>query len=386
MKKLLAKNFFSREPLNYETLTRRCTEFHARAEPSLQAIMDYINANRKLQTRTRQTDQRAHFSSIIKDPESLGIKLGVSKAALEQELWVFMKRYWLHCISDEAVVKMYLLESHSANINQEFQLVVQNYRHRLALKLKEQDDLSSSVVSSYTRVLLKRDDFANCFKLLDVTYSHPKLLALKKAHVWLLAAKMSLGSIGFASLGWGCIALLSSNLSIPGILVGFCLSAITSCLTIIGLKTRCLHDLDRVSWRPYVLLGYRYLYREASAIINQIVNYYEEHNDLNTKIYHLRQEYQTSPNKMNGELEILQPIDDLQNTGYSHAENEALLNSALIRSELAKRKLMWNSLKEEKKFLEFWMNHGENFEWVEPDQDPGEIIQRMHDTNNGNHV
>lgn len=153
------------------------------------------------------------------------------------------------------------------------------------------------------------------------------------------------------------------------------------------MKVNLVAHLGRVSWRPYNNFIYINSHQNEILAINKIITHFEEHNEINIKNFHHSKVRQISnlnifhqndyiielPNT-NGLL----PIDD---KNVSNEDSEILKLQGFIRQEIRKRKMVLNDIQEELMFLEFWYTHGENFEWVEPDQDPAEII-RLKITNN----
>ncbi|GEQ69067.1 hypothetical protein JCM33374_g2738 [Metschnikowia sp. JCM 33374] len=144
-----------------------------------------------------------------------------------------------------------------------------------------------------------------------------------------------------------------------------------------GLKWLKTSDLPRVLWRPHTSVLYRLLHGEEALLVNKVVTYFEEYNEVNVKNFHLSQ-VRPSP-RLNvfdtNDYELFMPEIPGSLQGSVSKENDAATEALTryFRSELHRRKMVWRPLKEEQMFLDFWVNHGDNYEWVEPDQDPAEM-------------
>ncbi|WEJ96709.1 hypothetical protein PSN45_004252 [Yamadazyma tenuis] len=122
------------------------------------------------------------------------------------------------------------------------------------------------------------------------------------------------------------------------------------------------------------------LHNEELFLVNRIITYFEENNEINLKNYHTSQVREFSnPNisRFNDyfvELPTSTAVTAVGQHGQYIDENIVALQQ-MFRRELIGRKIAINDLPEELHFVEFWMTQGENFEWVEPDQDPAEIVR-----------
>lgn len=377
MRKILRNNFFSRDPLNYESLTKRCGQISTQDRLSSSLLRDYIRANRKIQKLANLHGRRLKYESSNKHSNLLGIELNVSSSRLEQELWQFLKRNWVETVSDKSVVNAYVLGSRATDVDLEFQLVVSHYLRSLDTNLSRTGSLSSNSVQTFARVLLRRNDYQNCFKLINETYGSPKLIDAKRSRLFRMIATYLGGSLGVSVLGGLALSLFNPPSAILLLCTQFTVLLLSGGFVAYTLGLVRLHELNRVSWRPYVSYLHRYLHQEQSSLIDQIITYFEEHNEVNLKNYHLRQKSEDALHDSSDEFEIIAPNDHQLTKADSFESNIISTNLNLLRSEIAKRKLLWNSLKEEQIFLEFWMSHGEIFEWVEPDQDPAEIYQSI---------
>src|SRR5699024_7089534 len=108
--------------------------------------------------------------------------------------------------------------------------------------------------------------------------------------------------------------------------------------------------------------------------INKILVHYEEHHEVNISNYHtsqVRTHQAQEVHEAHVEDNLPQVLDD----------NPPVLR--LFRSEVYRRRMVINDVPQELMFVEFWLNHGEGFEWVEPDQDPSELIKFKISTEKG---
>ncbi|SGZ58592.1 CIC11C00000004796 [Sungouiella intermedia] len=362
-RRLYHANHFSASPLNYESLSRRCAQFRSSKAPTSAAIRDYILANRMLQKINRQQNPRFSLpgSALI----DLDLHLHVPSAQLEQELWLFLQEYWHMSMTDEAIVKDYVLSCTSGDITHGFHLVTENYNYNLA-----EGRIARGPVLALIHVLLHRSDYHGCFKLLNLTFGSKNLKALERRAYYQTIAVGALVSVvagalqcAFMTPYWA-VSFLTLDM---GAIFG----------TMYGLNRIHYSDLlGRVSWRPYTSIFYRYIHRQEILVINKIVTYFEDYNEVNVKNYHISEVRNTTNlgTFHQNEYEFQLP-DSMALTWDSIGTDQKVQSTArYFRSELSKRRLLWKSLDEERMFIDFWLSHGENFEWVEPDQDPAEMV------------
>lgn len=367
---------FSRAPLTYETLQERCTHFHTQKSHLHSQLKDYIIANRKLQAINRRLDPLLKYGTL---GVNLDLRLKVSSAQLERELWQFMQKYWTQCVSSETVVKTYVSTSTGGNVSHLFQLVRENFNYNLINNKRP----SLGPVTTLIQVLLRDNDFHGCFKLVDDTVNSRKFLAFRKRQFL-----NGLWKYGFVSVcvstfftvsyvlipGYGMFTLpiiANSILTLWPIFPWSLASGIGLFLSFKWLKTA---SLPRILWRPYTSIFHRWLHSEEALLVNKLVTYFEEYAEINVKNFHIsevRHRTQLSVFDTNDyELYLPESLDHVP-LNVKDTLSEAL--TRYFRSELHQRKMVWNPLKEEKMFVDFWVNHGDSYEWVEPDQDPAEM-------------
>jgi hypothetical protein len=133
---------------------------------------------------------------------------------------------------------------------------------------------------------------------------------------------------------------------------------------------------------------YNYIHHEELVAFNKIITHFEEHNEVNIRNFHHSKVRKLSNLKMFDQndyiLELPNSSTELATIDSFHEETDILQLQQFFKFQLNSRKMVLNDLLEELMFLEFWLTHGENFDWVEPDQDPAEILKlEITSLNNG---
>lgn len=351
-------NYFSRHPLNYESLTKRAKKFRTQ-EPSPLAVRDYIVANRRLQEINRI--QNLRFSN--KGKFDLDINLNVSSSQLENELWDFIAEHWLLCIGDELIVKKYLAPH--VDMSRAFQMVTENFTHNLS-----QGKQTKALILYLVNLLLQRGDYDGCFKIIDLTYGSAELLRYKKFGILRKLLSGAIISLAMGIFQFVCMPLLPT---FPLLLLDF------------GVVFGTMHGLDkikhggspgRVIWRPYTKFSHRILHADEIMLINRMVTYFEEHNEVNVKNYHhsLIRNISTLETLQQHDFELQLPNSTELTMDTMGGDEKVEGMAKYFRTKLHKRQIIWKPMKEEQMFIDFWVSHGENYEWVEPDQDPSEMV------------
>lgn len=344
--------YFSARPLNHETLRRRCVQFEASSDQLPLLISDYIVANRRLQNTNKNL--KPHGRNVV----DLG--LSVSNTDLEHDLWAFVKRHWGTCIDNSNLVKKYVLTDKTVDVGRAFSLVTSHFNAGL-----QKGRLHDHSVLALVGVLLQRNDYHSCFKLVDLTFNSTSMLRYR-SH--LLKRKFA------ACSGIFCGVALLQAILMP--LVPFLIWAVDLFVifgTSYGFTRILLEQAGRVSWRPHNSILHRYLHQHEYVAVNKIITHFEEHREVNVKNFHTLQVRQMTSLGIfdQNDYELHLPQSNLP--AFTDTDENLDHLTSYCRSELGKRKMVWDGLKEERVFLDFWMSHGENFEWVEPDQDPAEI-------------
>lgn len=354
----MARGFFSAPPLNYETLARRLALFHKRrATPSL--LADYIRANRQLQ---RTNNQTRHLSPGQND---LGLKVNVASSTLEKELWAVMRRYWPMCVASDLVVQTYVLSADNVDIGPAFSLVAANHK-------QHSQDLLPGVMA-LVALLLRRNDYHGCFKLLDITLNSAELKEKRRGQ-WL--STLGLGIIGATGAG----AFVSTCLPLTPWLLSFGVASVCVLGPFFGFRTiEAAAQGARVAWRPRTGFFHRWSQRHEWQLVNRIITSFEEHHEVNGRNFHTS-EVRRAPSLAMFDLndyELHLPQSRaLTFPGENFVADERADELArYFRGELQRRRMVWNVLEEERMFIECWLAQGENYFWGEPDQDPAEMVQ-----------
>lgn len=348
--------YFSRAPLNYESLLRRRARFDKWTHQPSDAVADYIVASRQLQALNRANHRYPTKDCI------LGIRLQVSSSELESDLWSFLRGRWLQCVASDDIVRAYVLSAPNVDVSRAFELVQANFRHQVAQHTVD------GPVHALLHVLLRRRDYHGCFKLMDSTVaSLPARQAVQARYAGVAAATTG------AALCMAIVGAQALPVWLAASYVGVGVAAAWG--TLYGFAKLHLADMPRVSWRPHTGLWHRLLHQKELLLVNKIVTHFEEHSEVNVRNYHYSQVRSVAGlgtfDQNDYELQLPASAELASVPTARDAATETI--SRYVTSELHKRKMRWNVLKEEEAFLQFWVSHGENFEWVEPDQDPAEM-------------
>lgn len=356
-------NFFSGSPLNYENLKKRLSKFRRWENHTPEAIRDYISANRKLQVINRQNNSTFKLNKA--EGLNLDLKLNVTSKQLESELWQFLQENWQQSVADESIVKEYVLSSQSVDISLAFELVTKNYTHNLS-----KGKIVHSPVLALVHVLLHRNDYHGCFKVIDVTFNSERLQALTKQR---FQESFLMGTLASFLVGFLQYLITPQLPLLPILLLDF--GAIFGTMYGFQRINNC-ELLGRVSWRPHTSLFHRFVHQNEILVINKIVTYFEEYNEVNVKNYHISRVRNVSSLGTFHQNDYEWQLPETASLNWDKMGSDERVESLarLFRSELTKRRMLWNPLKEEHLFIDFWVSHGENFEWVEPDQDPAEMV------------
>ncbi|CUM46279.1 uncharacterized protein AC631_00091 [Debaryomyces fabryi] len=371
--------YFSRSPLNYETLSKRLNQFYKsfppnNSEATVQEglFVNFIKANRSLQRKNSEIQSKIGFNADQRNQCTSFLDiLSVSNSDMEAKILDVFKRYVTQTHMSDEVVKAYLLlEPRPSNIHHLILTVRENFQRNL-----KKERVNKSVVQTALNVLLAKKDYYNCFKLIDLTYCSKEYLKFCKKRNYRLLGTILLTSLAATMLGGSLL------LSIPLYYLMFLNLGVPLGIIWYIMKINLVKHLGRVSWRPYNNFIHIKNYQNEILAVNKVITHFEEHNEVNIKNFHHSKVRQISNlNIFHGNDYIIElpntngllPIDD-ENTFYE--DPEILKLQGFIRQEIRKRKMVLNDIQEELMFLEFWYTHGENFEWVEPDQDPAEIIR-----------
>lgn len=337
---------FSRSPLNYELLQRRTKKFDVNSCPRARVpslLIDYIKSNRKLQSKTYN-----HVSSML----DLGIQ--VPKSRMESDLVKFLRSHKQFITPD--VLRAYMLESPGP---QDAGQIIESIQQS---KL----DTDLNMVRLGINTLLKLNDYSNCFRLLDETISGPRYLAAKSLKIRRYCR-------------WGLGVFIGINVmctvftSVPFIAVVIPNTVFGAFLTHNWIKIKFPTIVGRISWRYSTSVLERIRRSQELCLTNRIITHFEENNEINLMNYHTSQVRSFTPNILRYNDLFIEPPTSEELIATDSQDRHVFELQTIFKQQLNKRKMIRNDLPQELQFVEFFMSYGNEFEWVEPDQDPAEM-------------
>lgn len=374
---------FSKSPVTYETFCKRIDGFNkilkskglSRGSLGTTILEDAVRAGKILQ-RNNSSSSIFLNENEAKLTKFLDLKLDHSNSDIDRKLFEFLRIYKNSSFASEPVTRAYLLwDPRPKSAQHIIEMVGFNFLFNINLGIINRD-----LVEAALNVLLDNKDYRSCFQVVDVTYNSPQYLTYKSSKL--------LQFLGGAFASFGIFAC-----SLHFLLPAFPLSILTS-LTFVAylicvwfnFRLKTLKQVGRLSWRPQTDYIYKFQHNEEMLLLNKIINHFEEYNEVHIKNFHHSEI--RAPNDLSiinqGDYILELPIPE-ENT-YVHKNTsshdfEVTILQSFFRSQLRKRRLVLSDLQEELMFLEFWMSRGENFVWMEPDQDPAEIIKLKLETN-----
>lgn len=343
-------SYFSRNPVNLETYCKRLEKFEQKyPKPTSSIFIDLIKTNRLL--------QKANTQPVVKHDDFLGIISNKSNTELEADLWqVLSAKYKV--LTNPGVFSKYLFTDPPPT----------NHTHRL-FKLAQND---FALIKPFLNFLLKQHDYHSCVKLLDSTYNSQDFLRRLQHQLIIKGLQIAGLTLLFLAVEWFFMPLL------PLYFYATVNTAMVACVSIGLLKVLVPQSIGRISWRPYNSLFYNYLHRHELLMFSKILTHFEEHNEVTIRNFHhskVRQVASLKVFNLNDYVIELLNSKNVAPADSSQEDEEMSDIQRFFRAQLSKRKLLLGDLQEELMFLEFWLTHGENFVWVEPDQDPAEVIK-----------
>lgn len=390
-----SRDFFSKSPLNYETYENRLKRFTKiyqeqnqeqksykgslkgslkrsrkvsdQESVPVELFLDCIKANRQLQS---QKSFPTHTREVL-DDTFLG---RVDNSGLENKLWnLLFTKY--HQGSINQVVKSYISTPPSP-VKKIFKVTSVNFQSNLKQlngKLINFKHIDKSVICTALNKLLDNKDYYGGFKLVENTLESREYLRHRKQ--LLTSAGVGLGMFNL-------VVTAVETLFLPSIppLLYLLMNVLLSLGLVYGLlQFQIIQHLGRLSWRPHNSKLYNYIHHEELVAFNKIITHFEEHNEVNIRNFHHSKVRKLSNLKMFDQndyiLELPNSSTELATIDSFHEETDILQLQQFFKFQLNSRKMVLNDLLEELMFLEFWLTHGENFDWVEPDQDPAEILK-----------
>lgn len=366
--------FFTRKPLNFETFQERMNQFHdenprqSSENIAQETAIDLIRGGRKLQLLQMHTSEPHKMLNASDLGNFLELNLARSSGDIEAQVTGFLLKYST-VLKHGAVIHAYLSEAPQPVDSGTMTRLVADYFHSA-----ESEKHASWAVQHCMNLLLKNKDYHNAFHLIDKTYALPPYLDSVRKRVLLRACGVSL--LGAAATASAAVMLpFAPALFWLVIYLGHPLA-----VYYLMLKSYLVEEVGRLSWRKHTSAVYQICHRREIVLVNKIITHFEEHNDTTIRNFHqsgVRKHLDLNTFTTNDYVIELPGATSVGRYYGPHLNTDAAVAKfqKQFRHEIQKRRMAVNELDEELMFLEFWLTHGENFQWVEPDQDPAEIIR-----------
>ncbi|CCE87037.1 Piso0_005572 [Millerozyma farinosa CBS 7064] len=366
--------FFTRKPFNFETFNDRIIQFyneHPRESSekiAQETVIDLIRGGRELQ-RLQSRASNPHKALSAGDLGNfLELNFARSSGDIEEQMTEFLLKYST-VLKHRAVIHAYLSIAPQPVDSGTMIRLVADYFHSA-----ESERHASWAVQHCMNLLLSNKDYYNAFHLIDTTYASPRYLAPVRRQV--LSRVFGLSFLGG-------LATVSAAAMLPLAPASFWLIIYLAhplAVYYLILKSRLVREVGRLSWRKHTSAVYQICHGREIMLVNKIITHFEEHNDTTIRNFHqsgVRKHSDLNTFTTNDYVIELPGATSAERYYGPHSNTHAAVAKfqKRFRHEIQKRRMAVNELDEELMFLEFWLTHGENFEWVEPDQDPAEIIR-----------
>lgn len=349
----------STKPVTYEYYLQQLKRFERTRHSNEQVtagLIEFIHFNRQLQ-RTNKVVVKNFLNIILTPPNS----------KLELALWKLLNEHSIFYENDQIFKKYLNVKPQPTNVDNVFHLTEKVFHNQL-----NRGKVDISVVNNSLNVLLDQKDYYNGFKLIDLTVNSPKYLQYLKSNVRSFFKNYFYYNV--------CLSGLSSYFLPLFPFHWLCLLNLFASSLIFLANLQLVTKIGKLSWRSYNSFSHNYLHQHELLAISKILTHYEEHNEVNLRnFHHSKVRFQSNLNVFNHDEYILElPTNSQQliplNQSNQHHDTNLHLQQ-YFRHQLYKRKLVLGELPEELMFFEYWLTNGDNFEWVEPDQDPAEILK-----------
>lgn len=344
------KNYFSNNLVHNEVFRRRVVEFNNSSitlSPTqiTSLLLDCIKAGRALQLKKRPTIEILDIqSSSNQELETL-----ISDTLQRNESYL-----------NDDIIRSYILTYPRPVTGSSIISIIESVFQR---KLQNNQIDYSSVRLGVNR-FLEMNDYMNCFSIFDKTLRSPGNQRLIVNQIRRLIAYFTTSLGGIICVFTACEAPL--EVSIPLTL----LSSFSMLFTYLNIKYP--RRIGRLSWRFSNSLQYNIANNQELFFLNRIINYFEEFNEINLLNYHHSKVRNFNDLKINKLEDFI--IEEPEEANEYFVNNPRLSEMYLyFKDQLKQRKVAIGDLPQELEFMEYWQ-YNENFEWVEPDQDPAELI------------
>ncbi|CCE85932.1 Piso0_005572 [Millerozyma farinosa CBS 7064] len=366
--------FFTRKPFNFETFNDRINQFydeHPRGRSdniAQETVIDLIKGGRELQRLQSCANEPRKALSAGDLGSFLELNFARSSGDIEEQMTGFLLKYGA-VLKYRAVIHAYLSIVPQPVDSGTMIRLVADYFHSA-----ESERHASWAVQHCMNLLLKNKDYYNAFHLIDTTYASPRYLDSVRRRVLSRACGLTL---------FGGLASASAAAVLPLTPASFWLVMYLFhplAIYYLILKSCSVKEVGRLSWRKHTSSVYQICHQHEIMLVNKIITHFEDHNDTTIRNFHqsgVRKHSNLNTFTTNDYVIEFPGATSAERYYGSHSNTHAAVAKfqKRFRHEIQKRRMAVNELDEELMFLEFWLTHGENFEWVEPDQDPAEIIR-----------
>lgn len=293
--------------------------------------------------------------------------------------------------TNEEILKKYLLTKPIPSLKEVYRLITGLVDQASSFPLSDNMVKVAIRVALNSPALATAENFQVLANLVSETFGSRKYVESVKQHVYQLFVPkyvLALGGTEIAATqifkyglenGLGVAADSSHNISL--MLGSYLLN--TSFLGFMAILGLYNNKTVRVKWGEGANMWYKFLHHREITMYERIFTQYEELYDLNMDHYTL-----IGGNKIDGEKNIVNLLEtaleepsvreeryDSEVDGTQIGEKQKLLRFFKQLFERRRMKIE-DYTDQEMMFQEYWMTGGQNYEWVEPDQDPGEILLR----------
>ncbi|CAH6719167.1 hypothetical protein CLIB1444_02S02432 [[Candida] jaroonii] len=352
------KNYFSHNLVHNEVFRRRVNEFNRgtdKLSPNQKSLLliDCIRAGRTLQLKKRPTMEILDIeSSSNQQLETL-----ISDTLINNQPYL-----------NDDVIRTYLLTyPRPVTASNIITLIESEFQRKL-----QNNIIDNSIIRLGVNRFLEMNDYMNCFNVFDRTFRSSQYQRLITNQIRRSIAYFTTSIGGIVGLLTMCE--VPFEISLPLTLI----SGLGTAFTYLNVKYP--RKVGRLSWRFSNSLSYNISNSQELFFLNRIINYFEEYNEINLLNYHHSKVRNFNDIKVNKLDDFI--IEEPEDPNQYFITNPRLSEMYVyFKDQLKHRKVAIGDLPQELAFMEYWQ-YNENFEWVEPDQDPAELMSfQIHHSN-----